>query len=225
MARVGRTRPKDPQSVWPGVPPSCVPRPTPAPRSTKKSSMEVSNSKHDELDFFREMDKVSYNYIVERVAIKIHNFRCLVVAFCNDNSSNLQSVNFSEVVPNFLLVINESLEFKPFHMGIRVSISCVVKNNIRLLNNSWSAIEEIVTSLNLYETSHKVEVIHHQLKSMSTRDRSKKLYSPEAIVLAFSYFATSRSLYKQMREDYKFPSISTLTEITSSCANQTSSTF
>ena len=30
-----RTRPKYPPSVWPGVPPSCVPRPTPAPRSTK----------------------------------------------------------------------------------------------------------------------------------------------------------------------------------------------
>ena len=63
-------------------------------------------------------------------------------------------------------------------MGIMVSISCVDKNNFRYLS-LWSAIEEIVTCLNLYETSHKVEVIHHQLKSMSTSARSKKLYSPE----------------------------------------------
>ena len=83
-------------------------------------------------------------------------------------------------------------------MDIRVSISCVVKNNIRFLN-SWSAIEEIVTCLNLYETSYKVEVIHHQLKSMSTSAWSKKLYSPETIVRVSSYFATSRSLCKQMR--------------------------
>ena len=110
-------------------------------------------------------------------------------------------MNFSEGVPNFILVINESLEFKTFHIGIRVSISCVVKN-VRFLN-SWSAIEEIVTCLNLYETSHKVEVIHHELKSMSTSARSKKLYCPEEIVRAFSYFATSRSLYKQIRRASK----------------------
>ena len=60
---------------------------------------------------------------------------------------------------------------------------------------------------------------------MSTSARSKKLYRPEAIVRAFSYFATSRSFYKQMRKDYQFPSISTLTKITSSCANQTSGAY
>ena len=43
-------------SVWPGVPPSCVPRPTPAPRSTKKkSSIEVRNSNPDDLDSFSEI--------------------------------------------------------------------------------------------------------------------------------------------------------------------------
>ena len=126
-----RTSPKDPPSVWPGVPSSCVPRPTPAPRSTKKSSMEVRNSKPDEMDCFREMDKVSYNDIVDREVIKNHNFRCPVV---------VQSVNFSESAPIFFIVINESLEFKTFHMGRRVSIYCIVKNNIRFLN-SWSGIE------------------------------------------------------------------------------------
>ena len=76
-----RTQPKDPPSVWPDVPPSFVPRPTPAPRSTQNSFMEVRNSKSDELDTFREIDKVSYNDIVDRVVIKKHNCRCPVVAF------------------------------------------------------------------------------------------------------------------------------------------------
>ena len=131
----------------------------------------------------------------------------------------------SEGVPKLLLAINESLEFQTFHMGI---IWCpflaLSKNNIRP-QNSWSAMEEIVTSLILNGISHKVEVINHQLKSMSTSVRSKKLYNPEAIVRAFSYFATPRSLYKQMREDYQFPSISILTKITFSCANQTFGAF
>ena len=55
------------------MPASCVPRPTPAPRSTKKSSMEVRNSKPEELDSFREMDKVFYNDIVDRVITQSHN--------------------------------------------------------------------------------------------------------------------------------------------------------
>ena len=43
--------------------------------------MEVRKSKRDELDSFREMDKVSYNDIVDRVVIEKHNFRCPVIAF------------------------------------------------------------------------------------------------------------------------------------------------
>ena len=65
-----RTRPKDPTSVWPGVLQSCVPRPTPAPRSTKKSSMEERKSNPDKLDSFREMNRVSYNKIVDRIVIE-----------------------------------------------------------------------------------------------------------------------------------------------------------
>ena len=82
-----------------------------------------------------------------------------------------------------------------------------------------------MTSLNLYGISHKVEVIPQQLRSIFTSAQPKKLYSPGAIVRASSYFATSRSLYKQMREDYQFPSFSTFTKITSSCANETSGAF
>ena len=119
----GRTRPKDPPSVSPGVPPSCVQDLLLVHEvQKKKSSMEVRNSKPHELDSFREMDRVSYNDIVDKVVIKKHNFRCPVVAFCNDISSNLRSVNFSEGLPKFLLVINESLEFKPSTWAIRFSI-------------------------------------------------------------------------------------------------------
>ena len=108
----GRTRPKDPPSVWPGVSQSCVPDLSCSTKYKKKKSfIEVLNSKPDELDSFRELDKLSYNNIVDRVVIKKHNFRCPVVVFCNYNSLNLQSVNFSEGVPKILLVINESLEF------------------------------------------------------------------------------------------------------------------
>ena len=41
------------------------------------------------------------------------------------------------------------------------------------------------------------------------------VYGPKIIVRAFEYFATSRSLYNRLRNDYKLPSITTLTRVTS----------
>ena len=44
------------------------------------------------------------------------------------------------------------------------------------------------------------------------------VYSPQIICRAFEYFATSRSLYHQLVNDYQLPSIRTLTQITSKVA-------
>ena len=41
------------------------------------------------------------------------------------------------------------------------------------------------------------------------------MYIPNAIVRAFEYFSMSKSLYKQLRNDFQLPSISTLQRITS----------
>ena len=54
---------------------------------------------------------------------------------------------------------------------------------------------------------------------------NRKIYSPEDFVRAFSYYALSRSLYQRMRENFKLPSVSTLSNITSSCNKQTISIF
>ena len=43
----------------------------------------------------------------------------------------------------------------------------------------------------------------------------KKIYTPEMIVQAFVYFATSRVLYQWLQIDYRLPSVRTLTCITS----------
>ena len=52
-----------------------------------------------------------------------------------------------------------------------------------------------------------------------------KLYDPDIVVRAFKYFATSRSLYSKLRDDYQFPSIRTLTKITSAIASKGDSSF
>ena len=109
-------------------------------------------------------------------------------------------------------------------MGIKVSVPLIVKNKIRILN-SWSAIEEIATQLSTFETAHKTDVIHQQLKILLSNSVGTKLYSPDVIIRAFSYFATSRSLYNRMRSDFQFPPIRTLTRITSSISKQTDLRF
>ena len=49
-SRKGKLRPRDPPSVWPGVPPSCCPDPPPPPRPTKRSSVETRAVEPDEMD-------------------------------------------------------------------------------------------------------------------------------------------------------------------------------
>ena len=61
---------------------------------------------------------------------------------------------------------------------------------------------------------HKKEVLMRSLVALGKNAVGQKLYSPEVIVQAFDYFATSRALYKKLRKDYALPSISTLSKIT-----------
>ena len=50
---------------------------------------------------------------------------------------------------------------------------------------------------------------------MGAKSVGKCLYSPDTIVRAFKYFATSRTLYYRLREDFQLPSVETLKRITS----------
>ena len=107
-------------------------------------------------------------------------------------------------------------------MGIKVSLPCITKNRITTL--SLSAQKEVVRELNSYDTNHHVYILHEQLEIMfakatnaRTPNSNSKLYSPEVLVRAFGYYAKSRSLYLQLREDFKLPSVRTLQKVTSKC--------
>lgn len=62
----GRERPRDPPSVWPDIPKSCVPTPLPAPRSTMKTSFTTRTEQADEMKDFLNYDKVDYTKILQR---------------------------------------------------------------------------------------------------------------------------------------------------------------
>lgn len=219
VSKKGKLRPSEPPSVWPGVPRSCVPTPTAPLRPTKRSSLAIRGSQPDEMDQFLQEDKVVFGNIVDRVATKPDLFHCSTIAYTNDSRVYIQSTSFSEGVPRFVIEVTETLEFKCFHLGINVTVPCIVKNRISFLK-SWSAIVAAVNYLHSHEPVHKVQVIHQQLQSMSTKRKHTKLYSPKVIVRAFCYFATSRASYRQLRMDFQFPSESTLGRITSTFSKQ-----
>ena len=106
-------------------------------------------------------------------------------------------------------------------MGIKVNVPCIVKNRIPILK-SWSAIIETVNYLHSHEPMHKVQVIHQQLQSMTTKNKHTKLYSPEVLVRAFDYFKTSIYLYRKIKIYFQFPSESSLCRITSKFSKQSS---
>ena len=102
----------------------------------------------------------------------------------------------------------------------------MTKNRISSMS-SWSALEETVRFLHNHKEDHKVEVLHQQMEAMGgiKGNKCNRIYSPEVLVRAFSYYALSRSSYNRMREDYQLPSISTLNRLTSSCNKISTSNF
>ena len=52
----GRQRPNEPPSIHPGVPKSCLPKPTAKPRTTKKSSLVIRGTVPVEMELFRQRD-------------------------------------------------------------------------------------------------------------------------------------------------------------------------
>ena len=78
---------------------------------------------------------------------------------------------------------------------------------------AWSVFEEIIRYLKNMAIDNKKCVLQDHLNAMAPTV-GKRMYSQELIVRAFQYFATSRSLYSQLRIDYQLPSIKTLTRIT-----------
>ena len=195
------------------------------PRTTKRTSFVIRSTLPDEIELFNQRDKVSFSEIIARTTGKHNAFCCPTTSFVNGALLRIQSQEFSEGVPKFLVCIEETLNFDCYHMGIKINIPCIAKNRITTL--TWSALEEVVRSLNSYVPTRHVQVLHEQMGVMSAKATNKKnkVYTPDVLVRAFSYYAKSRALYHQLREDFKHPSVRTLQKRTSKCAKQSKTAF
>ena len=220
----GKQRPKHPPSVWPGVSQSQIPTPLPSPRITKKSSSTIRYKAEDEIRSFLSLDKATFNDLKDELLTNKKTFVCPIVSFQAENVLIVQSVEFCNGVPLFVVRICENLRFETFPYGIKCYVASLTKNRIHTVD-SWSKLEEIIRYLNAMDIDHKKDVIQKQISVMSPKSVGTEIYGPEEIVRAFEYFATSRALYNRLRKDFQLPSITTLTRLTSKISKIDENTF
>ena len=224
----GRERPKDPPSIFENLPKSLLPTPPPPKRLTTKatSSSRRLSSEKDELSIFLEADKISSFQSICDILSK-DRLDGVIYYVCGD-CIYIQSKEMCESkcgIPKYLLKISSNLSYEAYHTGVQCHIQTLTKNRIHIFNH-WSQIEEAVRYLNTLDIDNKKSVLLQQVDAMSRMNSSKKQsYPPEVIVRAFEYFARSRSLYQQLRNDFQLPSVSTLTKITSKVSNIDDITF
>ena len=125
----------------------------------------------------------------------------------------VQSQQYLNGVPLFLVKIFKDLNFETYHCGIKCTISTLSKNRVMTVH-AWSVFEKIIRYLKNMEIDNKKCVLQEHLSAMAPTV-GKKTYSQELVLRVFQYFPTSRGLYNQLRIDYQLPSIKTLTRATS----------
>lgn len=220
----GKQRPKNPPSVWPNVPACQIPTPAPPSRPTKRSSCLERNKEEDQLAAFLKSDNFTFSEVKQKLLTNERDLPAPVICFMDSCMLHIQSKKFLSGVPSFMVKISPDQTFENFHLGVRCTAGSLSRNRITALK-TWSALEENIRFLSSLEMDHKKEIIHQQLQAMGTQQIGKPLYTPDVMIRAFRYFATSRSLYQQLREDYQLPSIRTLTRITSKVAKIDETTF
>ena len=83
-------------------------------------------------------------------------------------------------------------------------------NRIEYLK-SWSVDEEAISFLDAIEKSHKKDILLEQISAMGSPVHvGDQRYECATIIRAFKYFATSRTLYNRLREDYELPNVKAL---------------
>ena len=182
-------------------------------QTTKRASSSVRSRQEDEFDSFLEKDKTTFEGLhAQLICSNSRTFVTPVTVFIVDGALNIQSQQFFHGTPMFLVKIFDNLCFETFHCGIKCYIFSLLKNYVTTID-SWSKLEECIRFFNSLEIDNQKNVIQQQVTAMAPQTVGFHVYGPKIIVRAFEYFATSRSLYNRIRNDYKLPSIQLLLEL------------
>ena len=127
-------------------------------------------------------------------------------------------------VPKFFLHIKRNLSFETYHYGSLCTVTTLSKNRITKLKY-WSTFDEIIRFLKNNEVDNKKTILLDHHDAMGTQKAGSLKYSQKTITRAFEYYATSRSCYSKMAQDYELPSVRTLQRITSKFGKHDESKF
>jgi len=209
ISKNGKERPKNPPSIF--VEKLIV---------SKDSTNDVLDGK-DELSVFEVQDKFDYDSLVRDAST---NISVKVITYICNEKFYVQSMNFIQGIPMFVLILLPSLKYEAFHCGIKVFVSTISINRGTLINR-WSILSEAIRFLDSKVVEDKTGVLMEHVNVMSKTKFATKVYPVETVVRAFEYFATSRALYNRLRDDYKLPAVKTLTRITSKVAKVSNNNF
>ena len=219
----GKTRPVNPPTIFNGVEKVLPPL-----RTTTKSLAETRRplpiSFKEQETTLKESDSVTFEQLQTSLIEEKKNLPSQTTVFMMAGILFLQSMEFISGIPKFLIKISPSLKFETFHGGVKCFVTSLSANRITKLD-TWSRLEEAIRFLKFKESSRHQDVLYQQADVMQPRIIGKALYPQAVIVRAFEYFCTARSLYNRLREDFKLPSIPTLTRITSRVSKLCESTF
>ena len=138
--RGGKHRPKNAPSVWLGVPLSQIPTANPTQRTTKRSLSGIRNSIDDELDTFLKRDKVTF-WDIKNKFLNVSDHQYPVISFMIDGYVVIQSSQFFNGIPFFVLKIYENLTFETFYYGVKCNVSSLTVNRIMTVD-TWSKFDE-----------------------------------------------------------------------------------
>ena len=90
-------------------------------------------------------------------------FQCSVIHYSIGKTLVIQSEEFKEGKPLFLLNIQEDLSFFGYHCGVKSTISTLSTNRIMSPRFKWSRVTEAIRFLNTKVIGRKVEILLEQV--------------------------------------------------------------
>ena len=208
-------------SIFPNVPESCIPSAENAtPRSTKKALREARVTGEDEMEKFRELDKIKADAFKDKFQEKAKTIG-LFAAYQENTNIAVISKQRNGPIPLFALylvmtVIGDvvTLRFEAFR-NIRQVFHPTIKGTVKC----WSELDELLRFLTSSEPeeeptdSRKETFISNRIKLLNV-PKNSCVYGTGVISLALSWYSNFRALYTKIREFLQMPSVSKLGTVT-----------
>ena len=128
----GKVRPKNPRSVFDGLPASIWPSTPAKPRTTQRSNAAVRTHQPDELQKFIDIDRIkSFDELKSGIVNRGKNFlsRFHLNTFSANDDITIQSLEYviTTCIPKFLLQIHEDFSFTAY--GLRTTMAVIAPSN------------------------------------------------------------------------------------------------